>query len=50
VSTVGITARRDRFGLERLSITDTADPEQLGDVGSDTATPQLNSDLARGAL
>ena len=33
-----------------LSITDTADPEQLGDVGSDTATPQLNSDLARGAL
>ena len=29
---------------------DPADPETLDVVGSDTATPQLVSDLARGAL
>ena len=39
-----------RHGLERLLNADPADPETLDAVGFDTATPQLVSDLARGAL
>ena len=33
-----------------FSIADPADPEMLDVVGFDTATPQLISDFARGAL
>ena len=48
----GIEARLVVVGMvaNRFSIADPADPEMLDVVGFDTATPQLISDFARGAL
>jgi 60 kDa SS-A/Ro ribonucleoprotein len=50
--TSGIDARLVVVGLvsNGFSIADPADPEMLDVVGFDTATPQLISDFARGAL
>jgi len=48
----GIEARLVVVGMvsNGFSIADPADPELLDVVGFDTATPQLISDFARGAL
>ena len=48
----GIEARLVVVGMvsNGFSIADPADPEMLDVVGFDTATPQLISDFARGAL
>ena len=43
-------AGRGRHGRERVSIADLSDPGMLDVVGLDTATLQLISDFARGAL
>ena len=43
-------AGRARHGLDGISIADPADQGMLDVVGFDTATPELISDFARGAL